>query len=387
MKIKNLLTSFLVIGSLLFGAIDPAYATTALASAGVQCGTATIASSATTGTASISAVGSGAFLLYNGQTTTNTGTAPNASLARVALSGTTITATRNTAAANTISVNFCVVDGDTTNLIKSVQTGTINFGTTTTGTASISAVTTANTAVHYLGLTSSSASAISPITSFTALSLTSTTQVTATLGSAPGTNTITVGYEVIEFQPGALQSLQAVADAASPAATTRTKTITSVTQGNTFIIWAGQLTTGGASYTSGDQYAQLTAATTVTIGTNTAPSVSIQDNFYVVELVSGLVETSAQRGNISIAASTSGTATLSPTYTLADAMLTYVGNQTNGTTADTRNSKLATTSSTVTATTNGSATTKTGWEVIGLNPAVTATPFAGSNLWISLDGL
>lgn len=344
--------------------------TAALTAVGIQYGTVTIANGATAGTATINAVGSGAFLLYLGQVTTLNTANPARGLARITLTNsTTITATRNTADTATITVSFCIVDGDTANLIQSVQFGTINFGTGTTGTAAISAVTTANTAIAYLGFTHT-ATSTTPLNQWCALSLTSTTQVTATTGSAPGTNAITVAFCVIDFKSGAMNSsVQAIADAASPAGTTRTKTITSVTLNNTLLIWAGQLTTGGASYSSGDQYGQLTAATTLTIGTNAAPSVSIQYNAYVVEFVSGLVETAAQRGNISIVAGTSGTATLSPAVTVADAVTTFGGNQTNGTTFDTRNSSLTlTNTTTVTATTNTSATTKTGWEVLAFNP-------------------
>lgn len=350
--------------------------TAALASAGVQYGSVTIASGATTGTTTVTAVGSGAFLLYNGQKTAVNTASPSTGLARLSISGTTVTATRNASTTAAITVYFCLVDGDTTNLIKSVQYGTINFGTSLTGTAAISAVTTANTAVHFLGFTHT-ATSTTPISQWPALSLTSPTQVTATVGSAPGTNAITVGFVAIEFQGAALNSsVQAISDTASPGATTRTHTISSVTLANTLLIWAGQLTTGGASYASGDQYGQLTAATTLTIGTNTAPNVSITDNFYVVELVSGLVETGAQRGNIAIAGATSGTAALSPSVTLADAVMTYGGNQTSGTTFDTRNVGLsALSTSQVTASNNTNSTTKTGWEVIGLNPAAASATF------------
>jgi hypothetical protein len=345
--------------------------TAALASQGVQYGSVTIAGGATTGTASVTAGGSGAFLLCLGQTTTLNTANPARGLARISISGTTVTATRNTSDATlAITVYFAYVDGDATNLIKSIQYGTINFGAAATGTAAISAITVANTAVHFLGY-SNTATSTTPITLWPALSITSTTQITATLGSSPGTNACTVSFVVIEFQPAALQSsVQAIADAQSPAGTTRTKTITSVTLNNTLLIYAGELTSGGASYSSGHQYGQLTAATTLTIGTNAGGSVSIQYNAYVVELVSGLVETACQRGNISIAAGTSGTAALSPSVTLADAVMNYTGNQTNGTTFDTRTSALsALTASQVTASTNTSATTKTGWEVIALNPA------------------
>src|ERR1700721_166527 len=100
--------------------------TAALTSVGVQQVTIAIASGATTGTASITAVGSGAFYTIDGWTASEAGDQFDDCNATVTISGTTLTATRGAAGTSqTMSVVVTVVAGDTTNLVKSVQTGTL----------------------------------------------------------------------------------------------------------------------------------------------------------------------------------------------------------------------------------------------------------------------
>lgn len=350
--------------------------TAALTAAGVQYGTVTIAGGATTGTATINEVGAGAVLLLLGQTTTLGTANPARGVARITLTDpTTITATRNTLDATaTITVSFAVIDGDTTNLIESAQYGSINFGAVVSGNATITSAAVANTAVHSLGWTTT-ATTTTPTTQWPTVHQTSPTNIKAMLGTAPGANTATTNFVAITFKPTALQSLQFITDTSSPTGTTRISPITSASMANTLLIWGGQRTAGGANYSGGDQYAQLTSPTQITIGTNAAANVSVTYNCYAVELATDLVETSAQRGNIAIVSAMNGTATLSPGITAADAVLNFTGNQTNGTLFSTRNSRLTLASTTVvSADTNSNATTKTGWELLALNPAGGAPP-------------
>src|SRR4051794_18931019 len=134
--------------------------TNALTSAGVQYGSISLGSGQTSATATISSVGSGAVIHFLGQTSGNAGLNGTIGIGRVELTnGTTVTASRNAASATNLTLYFCVVDGDTTNFIKSVQSGTVAVANSATGgTASVGAVTNANAAVHYLGLVNTNTS-------------------------------------------------------------------------------------------------------------------------------------------------------------------------------------------------------------------------------------
>ncbi len=123
-----------------------------ITSVGVQKFSITIASGQTTGTATINAVGSGAFIMPGGCNPSVSSNGEEISAYLSLTNSTTITATRTLGTAGTIAVKGCIVDGNTTNLIKSVQFGTITLTTgVTSNTASISAVTNANAVVQYLG--------------------------------------------------------------------------------------------------------------------------------------------------------------------------------------------------------------------------------------------
>src|SRR5579872_4680284 len=120
-------------------------------SAGVQQFSITIASGSTTGTYTLpNSVGSGAFILWGGLNPSVSNN-PAEDFARLSINTGTgvITATRNTGTAGTVVVTGCVVDGNTTNLIKTVTYGTINIATSSTsGTASALTGTVGNTAIH-----------------------------------------------------------------------------------------------------------------------------------------------------------------------------------------------------------------------------------------------
>ena len=261
---------------------------------GVQSFSITIASGSTTGTATINAVGSGAFILWDGENP-SVSNDPAEDFAYLALTNsTTITATRNTGTAGTVKIYGCIVDGDTANLIKSVQYGTVTIASATSGTAAISAVTNANAAVHLLGWSSSNAT-LSGINEYPLLSLSGTT-VTAT---RPGsTGTLVVGFVVIEFQGSALnRSVQNVAATISTSVTSYTATISSVNMNNAFTIFAGHsIATATTNVATIKQRGALSAATTVTVSVNTAAAYAKNYNCSVVEFVPGLLNSSVQRG-------------------------------------------------------------------------------------------
>lgn len=271
----------------------------------------TIASGSTTGTTTISAVVGTAFIVHQGQTTSAT-TSMAQALARLTISGTTVTATRNTSSTNTVTVNFTVVDA-TSSLIKSVQFGTINITTGTTGTATISSVTTTNSAVAFLGY-SSGLAAFDYSVNTPRLSLTNATTVTSTVGASSTSSN--VAFCVIEFQGAALnQNTQFVSKTWTDSATSTTQTITSVSAANTMVIWAGSENHNTLTFASDQNWVTLTNATTLTYNVGAAGGDSTTTNVWVVEFVSGVLSQSAQRGSIALAAATSNTATITSAST------------------------------------------------------------------------
>ena len=335
-------------------------------SAGVQKVSITIGNGSTSNTATITATGSGAYILWSGQTTSFTGTTANKASARVALTNsTTVTATRNTSDTSTVTVNAIIVDGDTTNLIKSVQTGTIVIASSgASNTATISSVTNNNTAIAYLGASSADASDAALGSNNAVLSLSGTT-LTATRGIS-GTFALTVGYCVIEYQGTPLHStVQNVAYNATINAASDTATITSVTTGNTYLVWGG-FTGGGSSSTANSRsYGQLTNGTTVTISWDTSASIARQWNASVVEFNPGVLNQSVQRGTISLSSATSNTATITSvnaTYAYAN----WLNNSAHSATSqDIVHFKQALTNgTTVTDTVNTSATGVGSYEVV-----------------------
>ena len=109
--------------------------------AGVQQFSITIASGNTTAAATINAVGSGAFILFGGMSP-SVANNPAEDFASITLTNsTTITATRVLGTTGTVTITGSIIDGDTTNLIKSVQYGLVTIAAAaSSGTASISSV-------------------------------------------------------------------------------------------------------------------------------------------------------------------------------------------------------------------------------------------------------
>lgn len=314
----------------------------------VQYVTITIPTGATSATATISAVGSLAFLNNLGFETI---TASNGAIGypRVELTNTTtVTAYRNTSDASiTVTVKACVVDA-TSDLVTSVQRGTITVASgSTSNTATISAVTNANTIVTHQGQTTDETSqVIKQIENV--LSLSGTT-VTAT--RQDGTSgSITVGYQVVEFKGSALaQSVQNIAKTWN-SGTSTTATITSVNTNNAIIFYAGSSCATTANHAQAEQMAQLTDATTVTISINTASTLAHSFNCSVVEFASGVLASAVQRGTTTLTAATSNTSTITAVNT-SKAMLNYLHYTASTSTSsirDTCSSAYLTNSTTVT---------------------------------------
>jgi hypothetical protein len=300
-----------------------------ITSVGVQQFSITIPSSSTTATATITAVGSGAFILFDG-INPSVAASPANDFASVTLTNsTTITATRNSGSSGSVLVTGCIIDGSS-NLINSVQYGTVTVSSTS-GTATISAVTNANTAIHLLGWQSSNTT-LSGINEFPVLSLSGTTVTASRNGGTTGT--LTVGFVAIEFKGTALnQSVQNIAATSSSSVTSYTAALTSVNTSNTISIYAGSnIATVTTDIAEIKQYGQLTSSTVLTVHVNTAIAQAKNYNCSVVEFISGLLKSSVQRGTTTVTGTLSNTSTLS-SITQIYSGLSWLGNTSTATTA------------------------------------------------------
>ena len=358
----------------------------------------TISSANTTGTATINAAIGTQFIIYNGETT-STSNAVSRATCYLTISGTTITATRGTQTnTDTVTVYCTVVDGDSTNMIKTVQTGTTTIASSaTSGTTAISAVTTNNAVLQILGWTASIASPnASPVISY------ATTTLTVAINTG-FVGTMTVAWTVIEFQSGALNSaVQKIQKNWTTSATTITSAITSVTTGNTMLFYCG--CQQSASFNNQDYaHAKLTSATVVTFTVQNTNSAAIKNYVYVAEFISAVMATSVQRGTISLSASASGTTSV--TATGSNSMVNYLGWNTSSNSVNTNIKWMGLTyaSPTVTALVNTAPTPQTdivSYEVIDWAIALTsitqttydlwntkqAIPSTDSNLWNCMSG-
>ena len=121
-------------------------------------------------------------------------------------------------------------------LIKSIQRGTITLGSgVTTGTATIAAVDTANAFVTMLGMSQSQANANFAV-GCERVTLTNSTTVTVNIGANAGDAILS--YEVIEYLPGVVKSVQrgTISMAGNASATA---TITEVNTAKSFCLQLG----------------------------------------------------------------------------------------------------------------------------------------------------
>lgn len=373
--------------------------TAALTSVGVQYGSIAIGALAASNTATITAVGSGAYIIWMGQKYSTTVTDASLGLGRVELTNsTTVTATRGSSLdTNTLTVNFCVVDGDTTNLIQSVQAGTISLSAVqTSNTASISAVTNTNTATNYLGASTvtSLSQQFQSVASKLALV---TTTVTCTRNSAAGSVVLITGFQCIEYKSAALAaSVQSISQSNS-SGTSNDTVITSVTTTTTAIAWAGHSNNTGTTGANAFQpYVRLKDATHTTVTTNVDPGGGTNiSNYTVIPFASAMLTANGvQRGQPSLAAATSATLTIT-SVTQAQAQMNFLNNTTNVSTLSFETCfylSALTNATTVTVSNTASVTGIGSVEVIEFNPIAATASASGFNYYYNtmigrIDGI
>lgn len=338
----------------------------------------TIASGATTASTTVASPIGTYFLLWNGNSTTAT-TSSAQGFCYITLSGTTLTATRQTSSTNTCTANVTLVDA-TSNLVTSVQRGTIAISTGTSKTATITSVTTTHSSVNILGHSQSNTTFDFEVND-PLLVLTNATTVTASVAAL--TTGMTVSYQVINWNASALNSnTQPFSKVWTNSATSTTQTITSVTVANSMLLWAGNSNGNTTNFAIDEQAGEITGATAVTITCGVADGDSITYNGTVVEFVSGVLTQNAQRNLTTIAAAASSqTTTITSAATNASALNTTGWTSTTAVASSLANvmpRQTQTNATTLTANIGGtvpaSKNTIIGWEVLTFQ--INSTPVA-----------
>lgn len=164
--------------------------------------------------------------------------------------------------------------------IKSIQSGTVTLTGVTSNTAAITSVVPANSLLVWIGCTYSADTDPDTSSSAVRIDLTSATVVTGTKTSA--SNTAIASFQVIEYWPGILKSVQRSIVTIN-AATSATATITAVNVAKSTLTLLGWSTNQVNGYWArmGPRLA-LTDATTVT-GTKGIATESIVAAFQVAE--------------------------------------------------------------------------------------------------------
>lgn len=144
-------------------------------------------------------------------------------------------------------------------LIKSIQRGIITDAAVGSGTATITSVVMENSVLRFLGYNNNNGAG-APASSSTRLAFTNSTTITATRSGAAGATAITA-FEVVEYLPGVIKSIQrgsfTIASAASA-----TSAITEVNTNKTELHFLGAQC--GDNLDTYYVYLSLTNSTTIT---------------------------------------------------------------------------------------------------------------------------
>lgn len=286
----------------------------------------TIATGATSNTATITSVDTTkAWIWYCGQNW-SAGTGSNTHVSRCDLTGaTTVTAQRNSSSGTDTATVRGYVFETTASLIASVQPGTISVtATNATGTATVSATT--KGVVFHLGVTSNSSTSV--LGNFeNALDLSGTT-VTATRGSTTGT--MTVGFVVVDFQSAIIQNIQQQSKTLTSNSTSDTDTISAVTTANTLLIWNGIFS--NSSIEANSYYnTVLTNTTTVTLNRTGTSTTSRTIKYTALEFITGVLNVKRE-GTTAIASAASADSAIT-SVDVTKALLCYCGFSTTASTA------------------------------------------------------
>jgi len=143
--------------------------------------------------------------------------------------------------------------------VTSVQRGTVTLNDAT-DTATITAVDTARSVVHYLGALSNATAGQKPVTAFTRVVLTNATTVTVNRGDNDGQ--VIISYAVVEYAPGTLDVQRGEIALSGTGATA---TIAAVDTARSFLMYGGIYgDTTSAMWNRTQTHMVLTNSTTIT---------------------------------------------------------------------------------------------------------------------------
>lgn len=167
-------------------------------------------------------------------------------------------------------------------IIKSIQYGSVEMNGVTSGTATITAVVTANAVVYPLGVAYNAAGA-SPAKCFFSVVLTNTTTVTVSRNTSEAVSAV-VQFVVVEYASWVLKSNQP-GTVVIASAVSNTATITSVNTAKAQVVFNGSISNNDPTLIEGVDLATLvlTNATTVTATRKTNSGGSLTTAFTVVE--------------------------------------------------------------------------------------------------------
>lgn len=290
----------------------------------VQQVTVTIAANASSATATITSVDTTrSVVFWGGLRGVDTAMQFNEDLARVDLTNaTTVTAQTNSANTTSSRTVRCTVVEFTAAAISRVQQGTVSIANNaTSGTATITSVTTSRAAVLFLGQTVTQ-TGLDIGFSCARLTLTNATTVTATRGVSNATSMV-VGYVVVEFASGVTTQVQQASTTIAAGSTSATSTLTSTATARTMLFWGGFTISASSTAITRMGRATLTNATTVT-ATRQSTSNGTTVNVTAVEFASAYM-TSLQRGESDIAVSAASADVTVTSVATSRAVATYLG--------------------------------------------------------------
>lgn len=327
----------------------------------------TIASGSVTNTTTVgSPVSSKAFLMYQGSKTNqaNASGVTNSEYGYLQLNTGTgvVTATRQGSNTDTLTLTGVVID-PTSNLVKSIEQGTIAVNSVLTNTFTLATpVNPGQSSVFYLGNTTDN-TINDATTNNCGVRLSSDgTQVIADAGVA-GTTNRTVGFVVVQWS--ASRQCQQLHNVNTTNATNTPNTISASDPNKTLIVYGGSTCSSSATNAAGMGYLSMTSSTNVDYIVNTASANNRTPYFTAVEFASGVLSQNMQRGGISLASVTSNTATITSAAT-AHSICNFTGFNTNNAIRDRQLPAVTqTNATTITAsrTAAGAGTNVIGYEV------------------------
>ena len=273
-----------------------------------------------------------------------------------------MTAYRDTSDSDEPTVYGTVVEF-TAAAVDSVQQGTVEIAfVNTSGTASISSVDTSRAALFYLGQTNTSSTTGSNAL-HGRIALSSATQIRADRDTASSA-VVTMGYCVVEFASGVLDSLQTRSVTFNSNNTSETDSISSVDRSRSMLLNQG-VSCINSTMTVFMYAMELTAADTVSFSRQVTSTSSRTINYQVLEFDADYVS-AVQRGRLAVDSATSADATISSVDT-SKTLVNHVGFSTDGSNTRERYAAAALQSATAVRGYRGIAagtSSTVGWEAV-----------------------